>query len=452
MFLSALDMLVPTHQSSGLWRHPDAEPEQYRDLDFWVSHARMLDEAGFDALFLADVAGIYDVYGGSGAAAIRAGMQYPLLDPMPLISALAAATRRLGFGVTANTSYESPYLLARRFATLDQLTGGRIAWNIVTGYQPGALRNIGAPELDHDTRYDRADEFAEVCYALWEGSIEPSALVSDAESGVYMDPAKVHPIEHKGQWFDVPGAAVSLPGPQRTPFLFQAGSSPRGLAFAARHAEALFFSGTTPDNVAPLVTEARRLLAEEGRADSELTTITSVTAIAAETDAAAFERYESYLRYVDQEAALALFAGWTGLDLSTYGPDDVLEDVEIQGNRSALQSFTSLDPTRRWTVGDLAAHMTIGGRGPVFVGSGATIADELERWLRESGVDGFNVDYALRGPDMRAFAEHVVPVLRARGLVSADGSIDDAAPRTLRARVTGSDLLPTTHPAARYRR
>ena len=430
MILSALDMLTPTHQTSGLWRHPDADPEQYRDLRFWTAHAQLLESAGFDTVFFADVAGVYDVYGGSGRTAVRAGMQYPLLDPTLVISALATATTRLGFGVTANVSYESPFLLARRFATLDHLTGGRVAWNIVTGYQESALRNVGVPSLPHDRRYDRADEYMSVVYGLWEGSIEPGALRIDAAANTYLDPDRVHTIDHRGEWFDVPGPAVTLPGPQRVPFLFQAGSSPRGIAFAAQHAEALFFAGTTPENVRPLVDAARERLAATGRAQSELQTITSVTVIAAD---------------VDEDAALALFAGWTGLDLALYGPDDVLEDVEIQGNRSALQSFTALDPDRRWTIRDLAAHMTIGGRGPVLVGSGATVADELQRWLTEAGVDGFNVDYALRGPDMAAFAEHVSPVLRARGLLREGVG-------TLRGQLTGEDLLPATHPAAGFRR
>lgn len=445
MLLSALDMLVPTHQTSGLWRHPDADPEQYRDLGFWVAHAKLLEAAGFDTVFFADVAGVYDVYEGSGRTAIRAGMQYPVLDPMLLISALAGATTRLGFGVTANVSYEPPFLLARRFATLDHLTGGRIAWNIVTGYQESALCNIGGGLLPHDQRYDRGDEYMDVVYQLWEGSIEPGALRLDAAANTYLDPDRVHPIGHSGTWFDVPGPALSLPGPQRVPFLFQAGSSPRGMAFAAQHAEALFFAGTSPDNVRPLVDAARQRLSAAGRGKDELQTITSVTVIAAGSDAAARERYESYLRHVDEDAALALFAGWTGLDLSTYGPDDVLEEVEIEGNRSALQSFTALDPDRRWTIRDLAAHMTIGGRGPVLVGSGETVADQLQRWMRESGVDGFNIDHALRGPDLMAFAEHVSPVLRRRGLLRE-------ATGTLRGQLTGSDLLPESHPAAMFRR
>lgn len=449
MFLSALDMIVPTHQTSGLWRHPAADTDQYLDLDFWRRHAKMLEDAGFDAMFFADVSGIYDVYEGSGATAIRAGMQYPALDPLLLISAVAAETTRMGFGVTANVSYLPPYLLARTFSTLDHLTRGRIGWNIVTGYQESALRNLGGDELTpHDQRYDRADEYMEVVYGLWEASVEPDAIANDPGSNTYIDPDKVHMIDHEGTWFHVPGPALVTPGPQRTPLLFQAGSSPRGIEFAVKHAEALFFSGTSPENVRQLVDEVESGMAQAGRARDTARLITSVTVIAAESDEAALQRYQEYTRYMAQDAALALFAGWTGLDLAQLHPDDVLEESHIEGNRSALQSFTSMDPNRKWTVDDVAAYMAIGARGPVIVGSGKTVVDELERWIDVAGVDGFNIDYALREPDMAAFAEFVSPELRSRGHIAP--SEDQQV--TLRKRVFGSDWLPNNSTGGAFRR
>src|SRR5699024_9658167 len=279
----------------------------------------------------------------------------PALDPLLLISAVAAETTRMGFGVTANVSYLPPYVLARTFATLDHLTRGRIGWNIVTGYQQSALRNLGGDDLmPHDQRYDQADEYMEVVYGLWEASVEPDALVNDPASNTYLDPEKVHTIDHEGPWFRVPGPALVTPGPQRTPLLFQAGSSPRGIEFAVKHAEVLFFSGTSSANVQQLVAQVEEGLATAGRGREAVRLLTSVTVIAAATDEEAHERYRDYTGYVDQQAALALFAGWTGLDLSQLDPDDVLEDVHIEGNRSALQSFTSMDPNRRWTIADLA--------------------------------------------------------------------------------------------------
>ncbi|MFC7402099.1 NtaA/DmoA family FMN-dependent monooxygenase [Citricoccus sp. GCM10030269] len=454
MILCALDMMVPTHQSTGMWRHPEADAEQYRDLGFWIQHAQLLEGAGFDALFFADVAGVYDVFDGSGRTAIRSGMQYPMLDPLLAVSALAAATTSLGFGVTASVSYEQPYLLARKFATLDHLTGGRIAWNIVTSYQQSAMANLGAAgQLPHDQRYDRADEFLDVTYRLWEGTFAPGALVSDAETNTYLDPDRVHDAGHAGRYFTVPGPGLTFPGPQRTPFLFQAGSSPRGLDFAVKHAEALFFSGTSPENVRQLTEGVRERLAASGRPAETLRTITSVTVITGATDDEARQRYEDYAACVDEGAALSLFAGWTGLDLAAYSPDDVLEHVDIEGNRSALQSFTTMDPDRAWTIRDLATFMAIGARGPVIVGSGATVADELERWMEVAGVDGFNVDHALRGPDLAAFARHVSPELRRRGLIPATpGAFEAPATRTLRGRLLGTDTLPAGHYGAQFRR
>lgn len=455
MILCALDMMVPTHQSTGMWRHPLADAEQYRDLGFWTGHAKLLESAGFDVVFFADVAGVYDVFDGSGRSAICSGMQYPMLDPLLAVSAMASATTTLGFGVTASVSYEQPYLLARRFSTLDHLTDGRIAWNIVTGYQASAMRNLGATDqVPHDARYNRADEFMDVVYKLWEGTFESDALQANPSTGVYLDPDKVHGANHSGEHFTVPGPALTLPGPQRVPFLFQAGSSPRGLAFGAKHAETMFFSGTSTQTVRKLTDNARDLLEESGRPRDAAQMIMSMTVIAAETDEQARQRHQEYLEHVDQEAALALFAGWTGLDLAQFPAEATLEEVldtltadgQIQGNRSALQSFTTLDPDRRWTVGELAAHMAIGARGPVVVGSAATVADELERWCREAGVDGFNVDYAVRAVDMAAFAEHVSPELRRRGLLA------ERAGSTLRGRLTGADHPADSHPAAAFRR
>lgn len=449
MFLSALDMIVPTHQTSGLWRHPGADTAQYLDLEFWRRHAKMLEDAGFDSMFFADVSGLYDVYEGSGATAVRAGMQYPALDPLLLISAVAAETTRMGFGVTANVSYLPPYLLARTFATLDHLTRGRIGWNIVTGYQQSALRNLGGDDLmPHDQRYDRADEYMEVVYGLWEASVEPDALVNDPASNTYLDPEKVHTIDHEGPWFRVPGPALVTPGPQRTPLLFQAGSSPRGIEFAVKHAEVLFFSGTSPQNVRQLVDRVETHMAAAGRARQTARLITSVTIIAAETDEQAHQRYQDYTRYVDQEAALALFAGWTGFDLGQLHPDDVLEETHIEGNRSALQSFTSMDPDKRWTVADVAAYMAIGARGPVIIGAGKTVVDELEHWMTVAGVDGFNVDYALRQPDMAAFAEFVSPELRARGHLATPNEQH----LTLRKQLFGTDWLPHESTGGAFRR
>lgn len=419
ILLNAFDMMVPVHQSPGLWRHPDSGVARFTQLSYWTELAKVLEAGGFSSLFLADIPGVYDVYGGGPEATARGGVQYPLLDPFVAVPAMAAATSTLGFGVTASVSYEQPYLLARTLSTLDHFTGGRIAWNIVTSYQDSAARNLGmAGQIPHDERYDRADEYMEVMYKLFEGSFETGAVRADAQAGVFLDPEGVHEIGHEGRYFSVPGAALSSPGPQGTPLLFQAGASPRGQRFAVDHAEAIFFSGGTPQLVRGWADGVRDGLEAAGRARDAVKIFSLATIVVDETDEAAQARLEQYRRYVDTESALALFGGWTGVDLAGAEPDQPLEHVATEANQSALASFTTLAGDRTWTVRDLAEFVAIGGRGPVICGSPTTVVDELERWRREAGVDGFNISAAVRPADLERVARFVSPELRRRGLLA----------------------------------
>ncbi|HEY0574760.1 MAG TPA: LLM class flavin-dependent oxidoreductase, partial [Pseudonocardia sp.] len=450
ILLNAFDMACVGHQSAGLWRHPDDQGYRYRDLDYWTELARLLEGGGFDAVFLADVLGVYDVYGGSRDAAVRQAAQVPVNDPVLAVPAMAAVTQRLGFGVTISLAYEQPYALARRLTTLDHLTKGRVAWNIVTSYLDSAARNLGrAAQIPHDERYELAEEYLEVCYKLWEGSWEAGAVVRDTARGVFTEPGKVHDIEHKGRYFEVPGPFLCEPSPQRTPVLFQAGASPRGSRFAGTHAEAVFVSGPNPAVVRRSVDAVRTRAAEAGRDPRSVKVFTMLTAIAADTDAAAEAKRNSYLEYASHEGAMALFGGWTGVDLAGADPGQRLEYVETDATRSALASFTTADPDRAWTVGELARFIAIGGRGPVVVGSGATVADELERWVEEADVDGFNLAYAVTPGTFADFVEHVVPELRRRGRAQSE-----YASPTLRENLgtAPGPLLADDHPGARHRR
>ncbi|HEV7790871.1 MAG TPA: LLM class flavin-dependent oxidoreductase [Pseudonocardia sp.] len=450
ILLNAFDMACVGHQSAGLWRHPDDQGHRYRDLDYWTELAQLLERGGFDALFLADVLGVYDVYGGSRDAAVRQAAQIPVNDPVLAVPAMAAVTERLGFGVTVSLAYEQPYALARRLTTLDHLTKGRVAWNIVTSYLDSAARNLGRGEqIPHDERYELAEEYLQVCYKLWEGSWESDAVLRDAVRGVFTDPAKVHDIEHKGRYFDVPGPFLCEPSPQRTPVLFQAGASPRGSRFAGTHAEAVFVSGPSPAVLRRSVEAVRASAEAAGRDPRAVKVFAMLTAIAGATDADAIAKRDSYLEYASHEGAMALFGGWTGVDLADADPGQRLEYVETDATRSALASFTTADPDRDWTVGEVGRFIAIGGRGPVVVGSGATVADELERWVDESGVDGFNLAYAVTPGTFVDFVEHVVPELRSRGRAQTDY----AAP-TLRQNLgtAPGPLLADDHPGSRYRR
>ena len=446
MYFNAFDMLVPVHQSPGLWRHPESRIDEFDRLDYWTSLAKTLERAGFSSLFLADVPGVYDVYGSSHHAAARGGVQYPLLDPQVIIPALAAATTHLGFGLTASVTYEQPYLLARRFATLDHLTQGRIAWNIVTSYQDSAARNLGMEgQIPHDERYDRADEFLEVMYKLFEHSVEDGAVLADRETGVFTDPEKVHGIEHSSPWFSVPGQMLTHPGPQRTPLLFQAGSSARGQKFAVDHGEAIFVINAKPEKLAKQVQDTRDSLEEAGRDPQSVKFSAMVTVVVAETEEDAQARLAEYKKYVDTEAALTLFGGWTGVDLSDLKDEDYVADVQTEANQSALAMFTK-DPSQRWTVRDVAEFISIGGRGPLIVGSPSQVVDQLEHYQQVSGVDGFNISAAVRPADFERFEHFVTPELKRRGLLAERPE----TPVTLREQLLGSGPhLAEDHPARR---
>lgn len=448
--LNAFDMSCVGHQSPGVWRHPDDQSHRYRDLDYWTELARLLERGGFDSLFLADVLGIYDVYEGSPDPSISAGVQVPNGDPTAAISAMAAVTERLGFAITVSLTYEQPYSFARRMTTLDHLTRGRVGWNIVTGYLESAARNLGLDrQLDHDERYELGEEFLEVCYKLWESSWQDDAVLRDKASGVFADPSRVHPVEHKGTYFSVPGAFLCEPSPQRTPVLFQAGSSSRGRAFAARHGEGVFVNSTRPEKLRPLVDDIRRSAANEGRDPRSVKVFNMVTVITGATDEEARAKHEEYRRYASLDGALALFGGWTGIDGAEFDPDEPLRYVESGAMRSVVESLTVDEPDREWTFREIAEHLTVGGRGAVIVGSPETVVDELERWVEVADIDGFNFAYAITPGTFEDLVEHVVPELRRRGRVPTE-----SPGATLREQLYGAGQrhLREDHPGHRHKR
>jgi FMN-dependent oxidoreductase (nitrilotriacetate monooxygenase family) len=448
--LNAFDMNCVVHQSPGLWRHPADQAWRYKDLDYWLDLARLLERGRFDGLFIADVLGVYDVYAGGRDAAVRHGAQVPVGDPLLLVPAMATVTRHLGFGITASTGFEHPYPFARRMTTLDHLTKGRVGWNVVTSYLESGARNLGlAGQVSHDERYDMADEYLEVCYKLWEGSWEDGAVLRDEEAGVYADPARVHAIEHDGRWFQVPGVHLGEPSPQRTPVVFQAGASSRGRRFAGRHAEAIFTSGPTIDVIAPLVAGLRQELEAAGRRWEDAVVYTMATVVVDATSSGARAKHDELRSHASDEAALVLLSGWTGLDLSGHDLDAPLEGGNAEAIQSAASVFLGRDREGRpWTLRDITAWAGIGGRGPVFVGSPSEVADEMQAWVDGADVDGFNLAYAITPGTFEDVVEHLVPELQRRGVHRTE-----YADTSLRDRLfAAGDRLPDRHPGAVFRR
>lgn len=444
---NAFEMNCVAHQSPGLWRHPRDRSWQYKDLDYWTDLAKILERGIFDGIFIADVLGTYDVFHGDHAHALQGAVQVPVNDPLQLAPAMAAVTKHLGFGITTSIAFEHPYPFARRMTTLDHLTKGRAGWNIVTSYLASGAKNLGQhDQVKHDDRYDMADEYLEVLYKLWQGSWRDDAVVRDRESGIFTRPERVFPIAHEGQYFKVPGIHISEPSPQRTPVLYQAGASSRGKQFAAQHAECIFISVPSKTLLKRFVADTRERLAAEGRDPASVYIYTLVTIVTAETDQAAHDKLKEYQQYASHDGALTLVSGWSGVDFAAFDKDDRIQYIKTNAIQSLLESYSSADPTRTWTVDEVAEWTSIGGNGPLFVGSPQTIADVLEEWVDETGVDGFNLAYAVAHETFSDVVEYVVPELQKRGVYPTE-----YVEGTLRHKLFGKgDYLQAPHIGASY--
>jgi FMN-dependent oxidoreductase (nitrilotriacetate monooxygenase family) len=443
---NAFDMNCVGHQSPGLWAHPRDRSWKYKDLDYWQDLARTLEKGVFDGIFIADVIGYYDVYKGSNYHAIEQAAQIPVNDPLQLAAPIALATEHLGIGITASTSFEHPYTFARRIATADHHTKGRVGWNIVTSYLESGAKNVGEGGLRrHDNRYDVATEYVEVLYKLLEGSWEEGAVVRDGERRIFTHPEKVHEIGHKGKYFEVPGYGLTEPSPQRTPVLYQAGASGAGKDFAAKHAECVFVAAPTKSVLKAYVDDIRGRARRAGRDPRKLIIYTLVTVIVDETDAKAQAKFEELKSYSSYDGSLVFMSGWSGIDFGQYAPTDLVKHVETNAIVSVVEHLAGGD--KSWTIDELAKFGGVGGLGPVFVGSPSTVADILQEWVEATDVDGFNLAYAITPGTFEDVVGYLVPELQRRGVYPTS-----YRPGTLREKLFGEGpYLQAPHPAAAFR-
>lgn len=454
LVLNAFVMMCSGHQSPGLWRHPDDESWRFNEVSHWVELAKLLEAGKFHGIFVADVLGGYDVYTDSLEPAKITGTQWPTNEPLSVVAAMAAATESIGFGITVSTTYEAPYHLARRLSTIDHLSKGRLGWNIVTSYLNSAAKNMGfAEQAKHDDRYAQAEEYLKVIYKLLESSWRDDAVKLDRKAGVYTQPDLVRQIDHEGKFFKVPGPHICQPSPQRTPLLLQAGTSRAGKQFAAQHAEAVFVSAHAPAVCAKNIAELRQLAkAEFGRDPASIKVLALVTAILGETEEEAQAKLADYRQYASNEGALALFGGWTGIDLNKYGDEEELRHVESNAVKSTVEGYAKFSPgTSKWTKHTIAEHVALGGNGPLFVGTASQVADGLEQWIAEADVDGFNFAYALFPQSFKDIIELLLPELRKRGLFWDDYAVPSGTYRENFYQKPGQSGPPEEHVASRYR-
>ena len=441
--LNVLEQCNPSFQAFGLWTHPRDRSTDYTSIDFWVDYARIAERGLFDNFFIADVYGVPDVFAGTPDAALRNGSQGPSLDPVVLISAMAYATESLCFTVTGNATYEMPYSFARRMSTLDHMTGGRLGWNVVTGYLDSGARAMGGDGLGpHDERYAVADEFLAGVYRLWEESWEDGAVLRDKENGLYVDPSKVHAIDFPGKHYRFNTIHATETSPQRTPVIFQAGASERGRRFAAQHAEGIYINGTSRAVVADQIANFRKRVADAGRDPQSVKVFAGVTVIVDDTTEAAHERYAEYKRYTSVEGLMALMSGAMGIDLSQYPLDEPLEFQENDANRTVMENMTKHN---RWTLREAMEAKALSGTNIPLVGSPDEVAEELIGWIDDTDLDGFNIARTVNHETLENFVDLVIPALQERGRYKTSYSEG-----TFRQKLFGSgSRIGVDHPARR---
>lgn len=443
--VNAFNMNCVGHIHHGLWTHPRDRSTEYHTLQYWTDIARTLERGLFDGIFIADVIGYYDVYQQGVDLTLREGIQLPVNNPWLLVAAMAAVTQHIGFGLTATVGAHHPYTFARDVGTLDQLTRGRVGWNIVTGYVDSGARGLGQDGLGaHDRRYDQAEDFLTLAYKLWEGSWDDGAVVADKARRIYARPDKVRPITHDGPYYRANAIHMSAPSPQRTPVLFQAGTSARGTQFAGQHAEGIFIGASTPEAARAASRKLRAAAVAAGRRADDLKIYVGLAVVAGRTEAEAREKYADYLAHASNEGGLAHFAASTGVDFAQYDLDAPISF----GQSNAIQSAAQAAQQSGWTTRrKLLEQFTLGSRYPTVVGDPVQVADELERWVDVGEIDGFNLTRIVVPETWEDFAALVVPELQNRGRyrTAYDGG-------TLRQQLFGrGDRLSDSHPAARWR-
>jgi FMN-dependent oxidoreductase (nitrilotriacetate monooxygenase family) len=425
MHLMAFLLAGPTSHHHGMWRHPETE-NAFLDPASYEHVARVLEQGCFDSLFFADILAFYDFLGGSHDTLIGRGGQMGLLDPLPLLAVMARVTRHIGLGATISTSFFNTFHLARSLATLDMISGGRVAWNVVTSALDQEARNFGMTGLPgKDERYDRAEEVLEACCALWD-SWEPDALKLDKQAGIFADPSKVRPVNYAGKWISTRGPNTVPRTPQGRPVIMQAGSSPRGREFSARWAELIFCSQATKEDSREFRDDMRARLDAVGRDPDGCAVLPSVTVVIGETESIAREKAAYLDSLTDPELVMASSSALLGVDLSAIESADQAEAVA--GNQGIAGSRDRMSQVAR-AQGISFAQAVRKPRG-LIAGTPKMIADVLEDWFTAGACDGFVLPWAVFPGTYEDFARMVTPELQRRGLLRTE-----YAGRTLRENI-----------------
>lgn len=416
MHLAGFMLASQVVHSHALWRHPRTDLG-FLQPEFYQNIARVLERGKFDLVFFADSLSMPDRYGDSFETSLKYGAQGATrLDPLLVATTMAVSTKHIGIGVTRSTTYYQPYDLARAFATLDHLSGGRAAWNVVTSGRDTEAQNFGFDKhLEHDTRYDRADEFLEVTFKLWD-SWEEGALVLDKENGIFADPSKVKYVHHVGKWLKSRGPLTVPRSPQGRPVIIQAGSSDKGREFAAKWAEAIFEISVNSTQMKSYYQDVKSRMAKYGRNPEECKILPAVMPFIGETETIAREKQSFHNELVHPLVGVLTLSNHLGTDLSQHSLDEPIQKVEVQGSRGLFAQALKLSEEEGLTLQDVGKAYGRGVLVPQIVGTPTQVADELEAMFLEEAGDGFVISPAYLPGAFEEFVELVVPELQRRGL------------------------------------
>ena len=415
MRLLGFMMYTPINHMTMSWADPDdRQIDGFGSIDHWQALARTMERGCFDGVFFADVPAVYDFYKDTTDYAIRHGVSWPAHDPVALIGIMTAATRHLGVASTVSVASQHPFLTVRSLSSLDYLSQGRVGWNIVTGNARSEHRAMGLDVMDHDERYDRADEYLDVCHQLWR-AISPDAVVADRAGGIYADPGMVGRITHDGRYFRCHATPSVLPSPQGRPVLFQAGSSGRGQRFAVTHADVIFAIQPDLTRMKTFMSQIRETARAQGKTEDPKVTF-AIQPFIADSAAEARELKDEMLRRIPIDAALTRVSGTFGVDLSTVEIDKPLQDIDTQASRGLVKAMSSMFGDESISLREAVRLSGLVGLIPQVVGTPEMVAGEIEAIWRETGCHGFNITPATVPGGYDAFVDRVVPILQDKGI------------------------------------
>lgn len=396
------------------WADPaDNRLEALGSIKLWQELAQTLERGMFDGMFFADTPGVFDRYHDSHEDAVRYGVCWPSLDPVVLLSALAASTTHLGLATTMSTGTYHPWSIVRQLGTIDYLSGGRVGWNIVTGHLRGEHRALGLPKYEHDQRYDRADEYMEVCYKLW-NSVGEGAIIADRKSGIFADPSRIEFIEHHGEYFSCETVSPIPPSPQGHPVLFQAGSSGRGQQFAVTHADVVFSIQPNLAGMKKFMVDLAATASAMGKKPPGVSF--GIQPVIGGTEEEAQAKLDGLIERLPIEACLARLSGTMGVDFAGMDPDQPLEEMQTQGSQGLMKAFSNIQGDKPLTLREVAVKWGLAVGKPQLVGSPEQVADQMEHIWRETGCYGYNMTPTVMAGSVEDFVDQVVPILQQRGI------------------------------------